>query len=234
MVLTWLSVQFGIEFCRPSRTKTHDMSVSPNEEPIIYVIDDNSDVRDSLQLLFQSVGLKAEVFSSAADFLTMETPERASCLILDVRLPGLSGLDVQSELAKSKSNIPIVFITGHGDIPMCVKAMKSGAVDFLPKPLREEDLLGAVRVALDRDRVRREQDMKRRDHRERWNTLSVREQQIFRFVCLGLSNRRTAEELGISEITVKVYRGNIRKKLGVTSPFDLVQIATVLGISLRR
>jgi len=209
------------------------MASEPAAESIVYVVDDDPDVRDGLKSLFQSVGLKSQAYSSTTDFLAAKLPEQASCLILDVRLPGLSGLDFQAELAKSGGNIPIIFITGHGDIPMSVKAMKAGAIEFLAKPLREQDLLDAVRVAIDRDRERRKNEMRAHDLYERYNALSVREQQIMKFVCAGFMNKQTAAEIGISEITVKVHRHNVMKKLGAKSLPELVRMADMLRISDR-
>jgi len=206
------------------------MTREPAADAIVYVVDDDADVRDGLRSLFQSVGLQSQAYTSTADFLAAKLPEQASCLILDVRLPGLSGLDFQTELAKSGANIPIIIITGHGDIPMSVKAMKAGAIEFLPKPLREQDLLDAVRIAIERDRERRMNEMKTRELHERYNALSVREQQVMKFVCAGLMNKQTAAEIGISEITVKVHRHNVMKKLGAKSLPDLVRMADLLGI----
>jgi FixJ family two-component response regulator len=199
-------------------------------EPIVYVVDDDADVRDGLNSLFQSVGLNSQAYASTTDFLAVKHSDQASCLILDVRLPGLSGLDFQAELAKTHSNIPIIFITGHGDIPMSVKAIKAGAIEFLAKPLREQDLLDAVRIAIDRDRERRKTEMRNRDLRERYESLSAREQQVMRFVCTGLMNKQTAAEIGISEITVKVHRHNVMKKLGAKSLPELVRMAEQMHI----
>ena len=200
----------------------------------VYVVDDDLDVREGLRSLFQSIGLRSQTYGSTTEFLTAERPDEVSCLILDVRLPGLSGLDFQAELASTKTTIPIIFITGHGDIPMSVKAMKGGAVEFLAKPVREQDLLDAVRVALDRDLARREADAKTRDLRERYNALSTREQQVMTLVCAGNMNKQVAAEIGISEITVKVHRHNVMKKLGAKSLPDLVRMADVLGIPIAK
>ena len=178
--------------------------------------------------------MNIQAYGSTAEFLAAKRPNEVSCLILDVRLPGLSGLDFQTELARTKTSIPIIFITGHGDIPMSVKAMKSGAVEFLAKPIREQDLLDAVRVALDRDRAWREESAKARDLRERYNALSAREQQVMALVCSGKMNKQTAAELGISEITVKVHRHNVLKKLGAKSLPDLVRMADVLEIPIAK
>jgi FixJ family two-component response regulator len=204
------------------------MQTQSKEDSTVYIVDDDFDVREGLKSLFQSVGLRSQGFSSTAEFLKAKLPEETRCLVLDVRLPGLSGLDFQAELARTKTNIPIVFITGHGDIPMSVKAMKGGAVEFLSKPLREQDLLDAVRIALERDQARRETDMRIHDLRERYNALSTREQQVMKLVCAGLMNKQAAAEIGISEITVKVHRHNVMQKLGAKSLPDLVRMADVL------
>jgi FixJ family two-component response regulator len=167
------------------------------------------------------------------EFLAHKRSEGASCLILDVRLPGLSGLDFQAELAKGQNEIPIIFITAHGDIPMTVKAMKAGAVEFLTKPFREQDLLDAVRVALDRDRRRRQLQMQTQSLRSRYDALSAREQQVMSLVCAGLMNKQIAAQIGVSEITVKVHRHNVMKKLDARSFADLVRMAEALRISTR-
>ena len=180
----------------------------------VYIVDDDLDVREGLRSLFQSIGLRSQAYGSTTEFLIAKRPDEVSCLILDVRLPGLSGLDFQAELAGTQTVIPIIFITGHGDIPMTVKAMKGGAVEFLSKPVREQDLLDAVRIALDRDLARREADAKIRDLRERYNSLSAREQQVMVLVCAGLMNKQVAAEIGISEITVKVHRHNVVRNSG--------------------
>ena len=201
------------------------------EAPIVYVVDDDADVRDGLMALFDSVGLRCEAFSLATQFLTRKAPEVVSCLVLDVRLPGLSGLDVQAQLAEAEISIPVVFITGHGDIPMTVKAMKAGAVEFLTKPFREQELLDAVRAALQRDRIRRDREDEIRDLRTRFDTLSAREREIVALVTAGLMNKQAAAKLGVSEVTVKVHRHNAMQKLGARSVTDLVRIADTLGVS---
>jgi FixJ family two-component response regulator len=180
------------------------------------------------------VGLNTEVFGSTTEFLAIKLPEEVSCLILDVRLPGLSGLDFQAELAAAQIKIPIIFITGYGDIPMTVKAMKAGAVEFLTKPVRDQDLLDAVRAALDRDRSRREYDQETHELRTRFEGLSARERQIMALVTSGLMNKQIAGEVGVSEVTVKVHRHNVMKKLGATSLADLVRIADLLGVPRKR
>ncbi|MBV8751881.1 MAG: response regulator transcription factor [Hyphomicrobiales bacterium] len=199
-------------------------------QELVFVIDDDASMRTSLSSLFRSVGLKVEVFDSAADFLKIGRPDAASCLVLDVRLPGVSGLDFQSELAKASIRIPIVFITGHGDIPMTVKAMKAGAVEFLTKPFREQDLLDAVRLGLERDRTRRAGEAVVSELRGRFEALTSREQEVMAFVTSGLMNKQIAADLGVSEITVKVHRGNVMRKMGAKSLADLVRMADVLGI----
>ena len=201
--------------------------------PIVYVVDDDADVRDGLKALL-SVGLRCEVFGSAAQFLTRSAAEVVSCLVLDVRLPGLSGLDVQAQLAEAQISIPVIFITGHGDIPMTVKAMKAGAVEFLTKPVREQDLLDAVGAALQRDRLRRDREDEIRDLRTRFDALSAREREVVARVVAGLMNKQIAAELGVSEVTVKVHRHNAMQKLGARSVADLVRIADSLGISRKK
>jgi len=198
--------------------------------PIIYIVDDDADVRDGLQNLLQSVGLKSETFSSTTPLLKSKLADEVSCLILDVRLPGLSGLDFQAEVSKEQINIPIIFITGHADVPMSVKAMKAGAVEFLTKPIREQDLLDAVRLALERDRVRRQHEKEIQELRASYDSLSHREREVMRLVVAGLMNKQAAAEIGISEVTLKVHRHNIMKKLRARSLADLVRMAESLGI----
>jgi len=207
--------------------------VSQSQE-LVFVIDDDASMRTSLSSLFRSVGLKVEVFDSAADFLKVGRPVAASCLVLDVRLPGVSGLDFQAELVKANIRIPIVFITGHGDIPMTVKAMKAGAVEFLTKPFREQDLLDAVRLGLERDRARRAGEAILSELRGRFEGLTSREQEVMAFVTSGLMNKQIAADLGVSEITVKVHRGNVMRKMSAKSLADLVRMADVLGIRRER
>jgi FixJ family two-component response regulator len=198
--------------------------------PIIYIVDDDADVREGLQSLLQSVGLKSRAFSSTTSLLKSKLADQASCLILDVRLPGMSGLDFQAEVAKEQINVPIIFISGHADVPMSVKAMKAGAVEFLTKPVREQDLLDAVRVALDRDRTRREHEQSMQVLREKYDSLSDREREVMSLVVAGLMNKQAAAEIGISEVTLKVHRHNIMKKLHARSLADLVRMADSLGI----
>jgi FixJ family two-component response regulator len=204
--------------------------VQSDDNPIVLVIDDDPDVREGLKALFQSVNLESRTYKSTPEFLRSKLPDQVSCLILDVRLPGLSGLDFQAELAKVNVNIPIIFITGFGDIPMSVKAMKAGAVEFLTKPIREQDLLDAVRAAIDRDRTRRKSEEKIQDLRTRFHALSAREQEVMSLVASGLMNKQVAAEIGIVEVTVKVHRHNIMKKLGAKSLAELVRMADALGL----
>jgi len=201
----------------------------PSEvERIVYVLDDDADVREGVSALLESVGLNVVALSSTAEFLAHKRSEAPSCLVLDVRLPGLSGLDFQTELVKAQISIPIVFLTGHGDIPMTVKAMKAGAVEFLTKPFREQDLLDAVGVALERDCVRRELQTQTQALQGRYDALSDRERQVMSLVCAGLMNKQVAAEIGVSEVTVKVHRHNIMKKLAARSLADLVRMADAL------
>src|SRR5215203_2151155 len=201
-----------------------------NIESLVFVIDDDEAVRDSLKSLLRSVGLNVEAFGSAAEFLAIKPPNVPSCLVLDVRLPGVSGLDFQDELAKADIQVPIIFITGHGDIPMTVKAMKAGAVEFLPKPFRDQDLLDAVRVGLDRDRAKRESDRSTSKLRTDFESLTAREEQVIALVTSGLMNKQIAAEIGVSEITAKVHRGNVMRKMGAKSLAELVRMADALGI----
>jgi FixJ family two-component response regulator len=199
-------------------------------ESVVYVVDDDSDIRDGLRLLLESVGVTCVSFSSTKDFLNSRQVGDANCLILDIRLPGLGGLDFQEELAKARIKTPIIFITGHGDIPMSVRAMKAGAVEFLTKPFREQDILDAVRLALERDRIQRRQDRELDEITARFETLSEREREVMTFVIAGLLNKQTAAKMGVSEVTVKVHRHNLMIKLGAKSLPDLVRMADVLGV----
>jgi FixJ family two-component response regulator len=200
------------------------------KEPIVFVIDDDVSMRRALTNLFQSVGLGVEVFGSASEMLQSKLPDVASCLVLDIRLPGLSGLDFQAELAKANIHIPIIFMTGHGDIPMTVRAMKGGAVDFLTKPFRDQDMLDAVVMAIERDRKRREVEKVVVDLQALFGTLTSREREVLALVATGLMNKQIAAELGLAEITVKIHRGHIMKKMGARSLADLVRKAERLGI----
>jgi RNA polymerase sigma factor (sigma-70 family) len=192
--------------------------------PMVFVVDDDASVRSSLKFLLSTVGLQAETLDSADSFLHKKRPDVPSCLVLDVRLPGLSGLDFQRELAARNICIPIVFLTGHGDIPMSVRAMKAGAVEFLTKPFRDQDLLDAVRVALDRDRARREQETEMADLRRRFDSLTSREQEVVSMVVAGMLNKQIAAELGTAESTVKVQRSRAMEKMKAESLADLIKM----------
>ena len=198
--------------------------------PIVYVIDDDESMRRGLTNLFESVGLRVEAFGSAPELLQKKLPDVPSCVVLDIRLPGMSGLDFQDLLEKAAIHIPIVFMTGHGDIPMSVKAMKAGAADFLTKPFRQQEMLDAVTAAIERDRKRRQDEKIVSNARALFETLTPREREILALVAAGLMNKQIAAEIGIAEITVKIHRGHIMKKMGTRSVADLVRITEMLGI----
>ena len=199
-------------------------------EPIVYVVDDDRLMREMLSSLFRSVGLQAQLFGSAQELLQSELEDSPSCLVLDIRLPGLGGFDLQAELEKSNIEIPIIFLTGHGDISMSVRAMKAGAVDFLTKPFREQELLDAVTAALERDRKWRCEDSSHSDLEDRFASLSSRERQIMALVTGGLMNKQVAGKVGISEQTVKIHRGNLMRKMHAKTLVDLVLMAENIGI----
>ncbi|MBB4359622.1 FixJ family two-component response regulator [Bradyrhizobium sp. CIR18] len=203
-------------------------------DPIVLIVDDDPSMRRALTNLFQSVGLKVEAFSSAAEIMEAKPPAVPSCLVLDIRLPGLSGLDLQADLAKANIHTPIIFITGHGDIPMTVRAMKSGAVDFLTKPVRDQDMLDAVQAAIERDRKRRDAEQSISGVRSRYEGLTARERDVLALVASGLMNKQVAAELGLAEITVKIYRGQIMRKMAAKSLADLVRMTDALGIPRNR
>ena len=200
------------------------------DEPIVLVVDDDPSMRRALTNLFQSVGLKVKAFASAPEVLQSDPPDGPSCLVLDIRLPGSSGLDLQADLAGANIHTPIIFITGHGDIPMTVRAMKGGAVDFLTKPVRDQDMLDAVRAAIERDRKRRDVERTASNVRCRFETLTPRERDVLALVASGLMNKQVAAELGLAEITIKIHRGHIMRKMGAKSLADLVRMAETLGI----
>jgi FixJ family two-component response regulator len=199
-------------------------------QPIVFVVDDDPLVRGSVSSLLRSVGLQTRVFGSASEFLQEKRPALPSCLVLDVRLPGVSGLDFQAELSSRNIQIPIIFMTGHGDIPMTVRAMKAGAVEFLTKPFREQDMLDAVKLALERDQGRIESEKVSSGLKSNFATLTPREQEIMALVASGLMNKQVAGKIGLSEITVKVHRGRIMQKMGARTLADLVRMAEALGI----
>ena len=203
-------------------------------QAIVFVVDDDASVREALQRLVRSAGMRVEAFASAEEFLTRPRADAPSCLLLDLRLPNLNGLDLQRRMAESNHEIPIVFITGHGDIPTTVRAMKAGAVEFLTKPLVEGDVLESIRQAIARDRAVRDHHAAAADMHDRYASLTPREQEVMAWVVSGLLNKQIAGELGISEETVKVHRGHVMRKMGADSLADLVRMSGSLGIPHRR
>jgi FixJ family two-component response regulator len=208
---------------------TSPQALASDEQPIVYVVDDDEAIRRSLANLFQSVSLQVQVFGSAFELLQAALPDVASCLVLDIRLPGVSGLDFQNELAKANVRVPIIFMTGHGDIQMTVKAMKAGAIDFLTKPFRQQEMLDAVATAIARDRKRRKDEQMLAGAQALFETLTPRERDVLALVAAGLMNKQIAAEIGIAEITVKIHRGHIMRKMRTKSLADLVRITERLG-----
>jgi FixJ family two-component response regulator len=207
------------------------MSARAEPTATVFVVDDDTSVREGLSALFRSVGLQVRLFASPAEFLqSRPVPDGPSCMVLDVRLPGLSGLDFQSELTKSNMQLPIVFMTGHGDIPMTVRAMKAGAVEFLPKPFRDQDMLDAVQVGLEQDRERRKHAGDSSKLKASFDSLTPREREIMALVTSGLMNKQIAGEIGVSEVTVKLHRGKVMRKMEAKSLAELVRMADALGV----
>lgn len=210
----------------PSQSQGNNGAVPPT----VLVVDDDPSLREALSSLFRSIGTRVELFGSAPELLNSRLPDGPSCLVLDIRLPEVSGLEFQTQLGKAGIHLPIIFMTGHGDIPMSVRAMKAGAVDFLTKPFRDQDILDAVAGALERDRQRRERDRALSELQSLLRTLTPREREVMAFVATGLMNKQIAGEMQLSEITVKIHRGRLMKKMGARTLADLVKMAGALGI----
>ena len=213
-----------------------DESKTPLLDPagVVFVVDDDPSIRSAIKRLVESVGSHVELFASATEFLDHHFPNVPSCVVTDIRLPGISGLDLQRRLLQSNNDIPIIFITAHGDISMSVRAMKAGAVEFLTKPFRDQDLLDAIHYALERDRVRRHQEVEIASLRERLESLTPREQEVLPWVISGLLNKQIAAEIGATEATVKVHRSQLTRKMGAESLADLIRMAEKMGIPVRR
>ena len=201
-----------------------------DERPMVYVVDDDEAIAAGLETLFRSVGLRVRLFSSASALLSSDLDGAPGCLVVDVRLPGLGGLDLQAKLIEAGIDLPIVFMTGYGDIPMTVKAMKAGALEFLPKPFRDQDMLDAVQLALERDRTKRHAERANAQMRASFESLTPREREVMAFVTTGLMNKQIAAEMGLAEITVKLHRGNLMRKMNARSVAELARMAQILGI----
>jgi len=221
-------VQLCNSLCRPSNVSMSDTA------SLVFVVDDDPSIRRALKRLLESVGLRVELFASAQEFLQAERPDIPGCLVLDIRLPRKSGLDLQRELAETSHQIPIIFITAHGDIAMTVRAMKAGAVEFLTKPFRDQDLLDAIHQALERDRVRRQQESEVAALRQCFESLTPREQEVLPWVISGLLNKQIAAEIGTTEATVKVHRSQLMRKMGAESLADLVRMAERIEIPVKK
>lgn len=206
------------------------MNTPAESQPIVIVIDDDNDVREAVADLLRSIGLRTKLFGSVRDFLEWRRPDVPSCLVLDVRLPGLSGLDLQSELNRADIQLPVVFMTGHGDVPMTVRAMKGGAVDFLAKPFRDQDMIDAVQAGLDRDKARRQSAGDASQLKSAYDSLTPREHEIMALVVDGLMNKQIAGRIGVSEVTVKFHRSNVMRKMGAKSVAELVRMTHALGL----
>jgi FixJ family two-component response regulator len=211
-------------------TSKSQRDITTAAEGIVFVVDDDVAMRETLSSLFRSVGLRVELFGSAREFAQIKMRDAASCLVLDIRLPGVSGLDFQAELAKADIRVPIIFMTGHGDIPMSVQAMKAGAIDFLTKPFRDQEMLDAVVRALERDQKRRDSENVVAELQVRFDSLTSREREVIAFVVDGLMNKQIAAKLGVTEITVKVHRVNMMRKMKARSAIDLIGMADLLGL----
>ena len=209
------------------------MKPQPDQKAIVHVVDDDASMREALQNLCHSIGIEARTYATARDFLTTAVSDAPGCLVIDIRLPDMNGLDFQAQLTQTGVRLPVVIMTGYGDIPMSVRAMKSGAVDFLPKPFNDQDMLDAVLAAIERDRQQRAVDHDISKVRERFETLSAREQQVMQLVAVGKLNKQVAGDLGISEVTVKVHRAAVMRKMGARSLANLIRMADVIGAKQR-
>lgn len=207
------------------------MNAALAQDPVVYIVDDDADLRGALDGLFRSVGLVTSTFANAREYLAAKRAEVVSCLVVDVRMPGLSGLDFHEQLARAGDPVPVIFMTGHGDIPMTVRAMKAGAIDFLQKPFRDQDMLDAVTVALEADRRRRAEESGLSELKSRFADLTAREKQVMTLVTTGLMNKQVAGMLSLSEVTVKIHRGSVMRKMGARTLADLIRMAELLHLN---